>query len=112
MKFLAEKDRVVTRVRDKRGFEELNFWLSIKHSYCNQLSFLFLYFLFAHPSKKLLSSRTSSEGLLSHNEVEVLKCDFIAIAGSTLEHLLELISRHGLAELFGDAAQIVYINSA
>lgn len=52
----------------------------------------------------------SRKGLLGHNEVEVFESDLVAVASSALQHLLQLVSAHRLAEFLGHAAQIVYIN--
>ena len=54
----------------------------------------------------------SGEGLLRHDEVEVIEANLLAVAGGTLEHFLEFIRTHGLAELLGHAAEVVNVDGS
>ena len=61
----------------------------------------------------MLSSLTehhSSEGLLGHDEVEVLEGDLLTVGGSTLKHFLQFLCAHGLTELLGDTAEVVQVD--
>ena len=53
----------------------------------------------------------SGEGLLSHDEVEVLEGDLFSIGGCTLQHLSQLVSRHRLAQLLRNSSQIMHVDS-
>jgi len=54
----------------------------------------------------------SSKGLLCHNEIEIIKCDFFSIWSCSFKHFFELIGRHRFSELFRNPAQIMDIDSA
>ena len=53
-----------------------------------------------------------SEGFLGHNVVEVFSGDLPAVGGSPLEHLLQLLDIHGLAQLFGHPPDVVGVDEA
>ena len=53
---------------------------------------------------------SSSEGLLGHDEVEVLEGDLLTVGGSALKHFLQFLRAHGLAELLGDTAEVVQVD--
>ena len=60
--------------------------------------------------KPLINSKNgglSSEGLLSHDEVEIFEADLVSVGGSTLEHFLQFFGAHSLSQLLGDASQIM-----
>ena len=55
---------------------------------------------------KIAMNKHPSKALLGHDVVEVFPGDFPAVAGGALEHFLEFLGVHGLAELLGHPADV------
>ena len=53
-----------------------------------------------------------SKALLSHDVVEVLTADLPPVARRTLQHLLQLLDVHRLAQLLGHPADIIGVDEA
>ena len=53
---------------------------------------------------------SSSEGLLGHDEVEVLEGDLLTVGGCALKHFFQFLRAHGLTELLGDTAEVVQVD--
>jgi hypothetical protein len=53
---------------------------------------------------------SSSEGLLGHDEVEVLEGDLLTVGGCALKHFFQFLRAHGLSELLGYTAKVMKVD--
>ena len=59
------------------------------------------------PSNQIINDLQSSERFLRHYVIEILAGDLSAVAGRALQHLLEFLDVHGLAQFLGHPADVV-----